>query len=250
MSKKIAEGIDALVLDVKTGRGAFMKTEDDSRLLAESLVAIGNAAGVRTEAMITRMDTPLGRAVGNAVEVIESIEVLKGQGPPDLVEISLALASRMLMLAGVAAAEADALQRVRKAIASGQALDCFRRIIETQGGDPRVVDDYGRLPAAPERSTIAASRGGYVTQIDAELVGRASVVLGAGRDTVEDDVDPAVGIILKTHPGAAIRAGDPVLELHYRTIDRRDAARALAERAIVIDDAPPPEPPQIVARIS
>jgi thymidine phosphorylase len=156
----------------------------------------------------------------------------------------------MLMLAGVAAAEAEALQRVRQSIASGQALDCFRRIIETQGGDPRVVDDYGRLPAAPERSTIAASRGGYVTQIDAELVGRASVVLGAGRDTVEDDVDPAVGIILKTHPGAAIRAGDPVLELHYRTIDRRDAARALAERAIVIDDAPPPEPPQIVARIS
>jgi len=250
MSKKIAEGIDALVLDVKTGRGAFMKTEDDSRLLAESLVALGKASGVRTEAMITRMDTPLGRAVGNAVEVIESIEVLKGQGPPDLVEISLALAARMLMLSGVAAAEADALQRVRQSIASGQALDRFRQIIETQGGDPRVVDDYGRLPAAPERSTIAASRGGYVTQIDAELVGRASVVLGAGRDRVEDDVDPAVGIILKTHPGAAIRAGDPVLELHYRTIDRRDAARALAERAIVIGDAPPPERPQIVARIS
>ena len=157
MSKKIAEGIDALVLDVKTGRGAFMKTEDDSRLLAESLVALGKASGVRTEAMITRMDTPLGRAVGNAVEVIESIEVLKGQGPPDLVEISLALAARMLMLSGVAAAEADALQRVRQSIASGQALDRFRQIIETQGGDPRVVDDYGRLPAAPERSTIAAS---------------------------------------------------------------------------------------------
>ena len=250
MSKKIAEGIDALVLDVKTGRGAFMKTEDDSRLLAESLVAIGKASGVRTEAMITRMDTPLGRAVGNAVEVIESIEVLKGQGPPDLVEISLVLAARMLMLAGVAATEADALHRVRQSIASGQALDRFRRIIETQGGDPRVVDDYHCLPVAPERSTIAASRGGYVTQVDAELVGRASVVLGAGRDTVEDDVDPAVGIILKTYPGAAIRAGDPVLELHYRTIDRRDAARALAERAIVIDDAPPPERPQIVARIS
>jgi len=250
MSKKIAEGIDALVLDVKTGRGAFMKTEDDSRLLAESLVAIGKAHGVRTEAMITRMDTPLGRAVGNAVEVIESIEVLKGQGPPDLVEISLVLAARMLMLAGVAATEADALHRVRQSIASGQALDRFRRIIETQGGDPRVVDDYHCLPVAPERSTIAASRGGYVTQVDAELVGRASVVLGAGRDTVEDDVDPAVGIILKTYPGAAIRAGDPVLELHYRTIDRRDAARALAERAIVIDDAPPPERPQIVARIS
>ena len=155
MSKKIAEGIDALVLDVKTGRGAFMKTEADSRLLAESLVAIGQASGVRTEAMITRMDAPLGRAIGNAVEVIESIDVLKGKGPSDVEEISLALAARMLVLAGVSSGEAEALQRVRKAVASGEALDRFRRIIETQGGDSRVVDDYGRLPVAPERSMVA-----------------------------------------------------------------------------------------------
>jgi pyrimidine-nucleoside phosphorylase len=250
MSKKIAEGIDALVLDVKTGRGAFMKTEADSRLLAESLVAIGLASGVRTEAMITRMDAPLGRAVGNAVEVIESLEVMKGNGPSDLEEISFVLAARMLVLAGISSGEADALQRVRLAVSSGQALDRFRRIIETQGGDARVVDDYARLPAAPERCTVAASRSGYVGGIDAELVGRASVALGAGRDRVEDDVDPAVGIMVKARPGDRVRAGDPVLELHYRTIDRRDAARALAERAIVVDDAPPPERPQILAHVS
>jgi pyrimidine-nucleoside phosphorylase len=250
MSKKIAEGIDALVLDVKSGRGAFMKTEADSRLLAESLVAIGQASGVRTEALITRMDAPLGRAVGNAIEVIESLEVMKGNGPSDLEEISFVLAARMLMLAGISSGEVDALQRVRLAVSSGQALDRFRRIIETQGGDARVVDDYGRLPAAPARCTVAASRSGYVSGIDAELVGRASVVLGAGRDRVEDDVDPAVGITVNARPGDPVRAGDPVLELHYRTIDRRDAARALAERAIVVDDAPPPARPQILAHVS
>jgi pyrimidine-nucleoside phosphorylase len=250
MSKKIAEGIDALVLDVKAGSGAFMKTEADSRRLAESLVAIGQASGVRTEAMITRMDTPLGRAVGNAIEVIEAMEVLKGKGPSDLDEIARALAARMLVLAGVSSDDADARERVRKAVASGEALDRFRRIIENQGGDPCVVDDYTRLAAAPERSVVVASRSGYLARIDAELVGRASVVLGAGRDKVEDDVDPAVGIMVKARPGDAVRAGDPVLELHYRTIDRREAARALAERAIVIDDAPPPERSQILAHIS
>jgi pyrimidine-nucleoside phosphorylase len=250
MSKKIAEGIDALVLDVKTGRGAFMKTEADSRLLAESLVAIGQASGVRTEAMITRMDAPLGLAIGNAIEVIESIEVLKGEGPSDLEEISLALAARMLVLAGVSSDESEALQQVQKVVASGEALDRLCRIIETQGGDPRVVDDYGLLPAAPERSTVLAPRSGYIGGIDAELIGRASVVLGAGRDRVEDDVDPAVGIVLKARPGERIGAGDPVLELRYRTIDRRDAARVLAERAIVIADAPPVERPRILAHIS
>jgi pyrimidine-nucleoside phosphorylase len=211
---------------------------------------IGEILGAPFDALLSEFDIVVPDVLYLSKERARFLTEKNLQGPPDLVEISLAFAARMLVLAGVAAAEAEALQRVRQSIASGQALDCFRRIIETQGGDPRVVDDYGRLPAAPERSTIAASRGGYVTQIDAELVGRASVVLGAGPDRVEDDVDPAVGIILKTHPGAAIRAGDPVLELHYRTIDRRDAARALAERAIVIDDAPPPERPQIVARIS
>jgi pyrimidine-nucleoside phosphorylase len=170
MSKKIAEGIDALVLDVKTGSGAFMKTEADSRRLAESLVSIGNASGVKTEAIITAMESPLGCAVGNALEVIECLEVLKGGGPRDLVDVSVELAARMLVLGRVATDRADAERQVRGAIASGTGLDRFRRIIEAQGGDPRVVDDYSRLPQAPRRHVLGASRGGYVSRFDAELV--------------------------------------------------------------------------------
>src|SRR4051812_29757691 len=156
MSKKIAEGIGALVLDVKTGSGAFMKTLEDSRRLARSLVAIGNASGVRTEALITRMDAPLGREVGNASEVIESIETLKGNGPEDLEQLSVVLAARMLVLAGVSADQGAAEGCVRDSLASGAGVEAFRRIIERQGGDPRVVDDYSRLPRAPDEHQVTA----------------------------------------------------------------------------------------------
>ncbi len=166
MSKKIAEGIDALVLDVKTGSGAFMKTEADSRRLAESLVSIGNASGVKTEAVITAMDSPLGRAVGNALEVVECLDVLKGGGPQDLVDVSVELASRMLVLGQVADDIGDAEQQVRRAIRSGAGLERFRQIIENQGGDPRVVDDYARMPSVPGRHLVPADRRGYVTQLD------------------------------------------------------------------------------------
>jgi len=239
MSKKIAEGIDALVLDVKTGSGAFMKTEADSRRLAESLVAIGNASGVKTEAIITAMDAPLGRAVGNALEVIECLDVLKGGGPQDLVDVSIELAARMLVLGKVADDIAGAETQVRKAITSGAGLERFRQIIEAQGGDPKVVDDYQRLPRVGDRHRVTAGRAGYVTALDAELVGRASVALGAGRDRVEDPVDPAVGILVAAKPGEKVNAGDPVLELHYRDRARLETAVALATRAIVIGDQPP-----------
>jgi len=239
MSKKIAEGIDALVLDVKTGSGAFMKTEADSRRLAESLVAIGNASGVKTEAIITAMDAPLGRAVGNALEVIECLDVLKGGGPQDLVDVSVELAARMLVLGKVADDIAGAETQVRKAITSGAGLERFRQIIEAQGGDPKVVDDYQRLPRVGDRHRVTAGRAGYVTALDAELVGRASVALGAGRDRVEDPVDPAVGILVAAKPGEKVNAGDPVLELHYRDRARLETAVALATRAIVIGDQPP-----------
>ncbi len=239
MSKKIAEGIDALVLDVKTGSGAFMKTEADSKRLAESLVAIGNASGVKTEAIITAMDAPLGRAVGNALEVIECLDVLKGGGPQDLVDVSVELAARMLVLGKVADDIAGAETQVRNAIASGAGLERFRQIIEAQGGDPRVVDDYQRLPRVDNRHRVTASRAGFVTTLDAELVGRASVALGAGRDRVEDPVDPAVGILVAAKPGDRVNAGDPVLELHYRDRGRLETAAALAARAIVIGDQPP-----------
>src|SRR4249919_2056805 len=202
MSKKIAEGIDALVLDVKTGSGAFMKTEADSRRLAESLVSIGNRSGVRTEALITAMDAPLGRAVGNALEVIECIEILKGSGDQsgDLVDVSVELTARMLVLGKLAHDRSDAERRVRAAIASGEGLARLQQIIEIQGGDHRVVDDYSRLPSAPERHLVRATRDGYPTELHAESVGRASVILGAGRDRVEDPVDHGVGIMVLAKP--------------------------------------------------
>jgi pyrimidine-nucleoside phosphorylase len=239
MSKKIAEGIDALVLDVKTGSGAFMKTEADSRRLAESLVSIGNASGVRTEAIITAMDTPLGLAVGNALEVIECVEVLKGRGPQDLVDVSVELAARMLVLGKVADDRAAAERRVRDAMASGAGLERFRRIVEFQGGDPRVLDDYQRLPHVSDLHAVTATRDGYLTRLDAELVGRASVALGAGRDRVEDPVDPAVGIMVIAKPGDEVRAGDLVLQMHFRDRARLETAVALASEAITIGDERP-----------
>jgi pyrimidine-nucleoside phosphorylase len=239
MSKKIAEGIGALVMDVKTGSGAFMKTEADSRRLAESIVSIGNASGVRTVALITDMDKPLGRAVGNANEVIECIDVLKGGGPADLIEVTLALAARLLVLGGAAANLADADRRARAAIQSGEALERFRRIIEAQGGDPRVVDDVSRLPHVDDRYVLTSAVDGYVNRIDAELVGRASGALGAGRDRIVDAVDHAVGIMVLVRPGDAIRQGDPVFELHYRDRGRLERAIALARLAVAIEDSPP-----------
>jgi len=236
MSKKIAEGIDALVLDVKTGSGAFMKTEADSRRLAESLVSIGQASGVRTEAVITAMDTPLGLAVGNALEVIECLDVLKGGGPHDLIEVSTELTARMLLLAGAATDRADAEQQVVNAISSGAGLERFRRIVEQQGGDPHVVDDYRRLPSVAGRHIVSAPRAGFVARLDAELVGRASVALGAGRDRVEDSVDPAVGIMVIAKPGDEVGEGDAIVELHYRDDARLAAAIGLVAQAIAIED--------------
>ena len=249
MSKKIAEGIDALVLDVKTGSGAFMKTETDSRRLAESLVAIGNASGVKTEAIITAMESPLGHAVGNALEVIECVEVLKGRGPRDLIDVSVELTARMLVLGHVADGLPAAILKVQQAIASGAGLERFRGIIEVQGGDPRIVDDYDRMPHVADRHVVTASRGGFVTVVNAELVGRASVALGAGRDRVDDPVDPAVGIMVVAKPGDAVREGAPVLELHYRDRARLEVAIRLTSQAITIGDEPPPPARLIVGEV-
>ena len=249
MSKKIAEGIDALVLDVKTGSGAFMKTEADSRRLAESLVSIGHASGVKTEAVITAMDAPLGRAVGNALEVIECIDVLKGGGPADLVDVSVELTARMLVLGKIADDRPSAERLVRRAISSGAGLDRFRRIVEQQGGDPRIVDDDSRLPSAPDRFVVRADQAGFLTTLDAELVGRASVVLGAGRDRVEDPVDHGVGIMLLAKPGDQVSAGDGILELHYRDAAKRDRALELANRAFIIGGERPAPRAVIVGEV-
>ena len=249
MSKKIAEGIGGLVLDVKTGTGAFMKTPEASRALAESLVAIGRAAGVRTEALITRMDAPLGREVGNASEVVESIETLKGRGPADLEQLSVLLAARMLVVAGGAADEAEAEVRVRAAIASGAGVEKFRQIIEHQGGDPHVVDDYSRLPTAPDLELVAAPGSGFVAALEAESVGRAAVALGAGRGRLDDVIDHGVGIRVLAPPGTEVRAGDGVMEIRHRSGRGLDAARVLLQRAVRVSDAPPAARPIVVDRV-
>lgn len=246
MSKKIAEGIDALVLDVKSGSGAFMKTAQRSKQLAQSIVSIGTAAGVKTEAVITAMDTPLGLAVGNALEVAECVAVLKGAGPDDVVQLSVELTARMLVLGKAAPDRPSADARVRAAIASGEGLDRFRLIVEQQGGDPRVIDDLRRLPAAPRRHVVRAGHAGFLTRVDAECVGRASVALGAGRDRVEDPVDPAVGIVLLAKPGREVVAGDGLFELHYADQRRLERALPLLERAVVVEASPRQVGPLII----
>ena len=250
MSKKIAEGIGGLVLDVKTGVGAFMKTLDDSRALARSLVRIGHASGVRTEALITRMDAPLGRMVGNAMEVIESIDVLKGRGPADLEALSVLFAARMLVLAGVEPDEDAAVVRVRRALTSGAGVDALRRIIENQGGDPRVIDDYSRLPSAPDSMSIDAPRSGILTGLHAEAVGRAAVALGAGRARLEDAVDPGVGIEIVVAVGERVSAGDPLLLVRHRGGRGLGEAVPLLNGAVGIGDVAPPPQDLVVERVT
>jgi pyrimidine-nucleoside phosphorylase len=238
LSKKIAEGIGALVMDVKVGRGAFMKNKSDARALATWLVGIAERNGVRTEAMLTSMDTPLGRAVGNANEVVESIETLKGRGPKDLEELSVRLAARMLVLARLAPDDAEATRRVRAALTSGAGLEKFREIIGGQGGDPRVIDDYARLPQARHEALVEAPTAGHVARLDAEFVGRAAVALGAGRDRVDSVIDHGVGIEILAPLGGQVRAGDPVLRLRYNAPEQLAAARPLVDAAFTIGEAP------------
>ena len=246
MSKKIAEGSSALVLDVKCGSGAFMKTLEDARALAQSLVSIGTSHGVRTEAFISAMEAPLGRAVGNAMEIAECVDTLKGRGPADLESLVIRLATRMVWLAGQATTEASAETRVREALGSGTALAKLSAMIARQGGDAAIVDDPTRLPQARHRHTVAATATGYVRRLDAELVGRASMLLGAGREKVSDTIDPGAGILIQAKPGAAVTPGAPILELHFN--DDRGLADAirLAESAIEISPAPAAAPPALV----
>ncbi len=246
MSKKIAEGIGGLVLDVKTGSGAFMKTLPDSRRLAESLVAIGVASGVRTEALITNMDAPLGRMVGNSLEVIECIDTLKGRGPRDVEDLSVLLAARMLMVAGLEHQESAAVTRVHAALVSGAGVEKLRAIIEFQGGDPRVIDRYDLLPSAPDTHDVVATGDGHVSTLLAEEIGRAAVSLGAGRGKLDDVIDPGVGIEVMAPLGAAVRRGEPVLRVHHRAGRGLADALPLLDRAVRISDAPPP-PRSLVA---
>jgi pyrimidine-nucleoside phosphorylase len=249
MSKKLAEGSNALVLDVKCGDGAFMKDLARARELATSMVAIGRQAGVRTEAVITDMDAPLGSAIGNALEIIECLDTLKGTGPADLTGVVKRLAARMVVLAGLASDDTAAAQRVASAIESGRALQTFARMVERQGGDPRVTEDYSRLPSAPSRATYAATRAGYLTALKAEAIGRASNLLGAGRTTVGDSIDHGVGVLLLAKPGEMVSRGQPLVELHHRNGRGVDAALALCHEAIAIGDQPPPRREKVLGEV-
>lgn len=250
MSKKLAEGSRALVLDVKCGSGAFMKTLPAALELAQSLVAIGRAHGVPTEALVTGMDQPLGRAIGNALEVREVLDTLDGRGPADLTEVVDAIGTRVLQLAGVTS-DADAAQeRLREARASGRARRTFRAMVEAQGGDVSAIDDPDRLPQAPAIEHVLATSDGTVTGIDALLVGEAAARLGAGRSKAEDVIDHAAGVRVLVARGERVRRGDRLLELHGRTdAGFREAADA-AGRAVTIGEAPPAAAPLIRAHVT
>src|SRR5438876_6434733 len=224
MSKKIAGGGDAIVLDVKTGSGAFMKTLDGARELARAMVGIGAQVTRRTIAVITDMDQPLGRAVGNALEVAEAIETLRGEGPVDLRDLCLELGAQMATLAGVTRTAREGKAAVAKLLRDGSALAKFGQMIEAQGGDRRVVDDLRRLPTAPVRVSVEALSSGAVAAIDALAVGVAAMELGAGRARRDDRIDPAVGIVLARKVGDAVRPGEPLADVHAS--DRMSAERA------------------------
>ena len=221
MSKKLAEGLDGLLLDVKTGSGAFMQDLDRARDLARTMVGIGDRHGVNTVALITRMDQPLGREVGNANEMRESIDVLRGEGPPDVVELTLAFGEVMLELGGLE----DGRSRLKDAITSGAALKKLADVVEAQGGDPAVIHDTSLLPAAPHVDVIEAGSDGFVTRCDALTVGTVATRLGAGRERKEDEVDPGVGITVEAKIGEAVTRGQPLA-----TIRHSDPARYSAQR--------------------
>jgi thymidine phosphorylase len=239
MSKKIAEGTGALVLDVKVGTGAFMKNLDGARELARTMVALGEEHQVRTHAVLTSMDAPLGRAVGNAVEVEESVAALRGQGPPDLMEVTLALAGQMLALAGI---EADP----SAAIADGRALATYRDMVRAQGGDPDAP-----LPRAACTQLLTAPASGWVTGLDALAVGTAAWRLGAGRARKEDEVSAAAGVICLAKPGDRVQEGQPLLELRADSPGRFAPAIAVLDGAITIGpDGPPPRSSPVIEHIS
>jgi pyrimidine-nucleoside phosphorylase len=246
LSKKLAEGISGLVMDVKCGHGAFMKTRADGRALADALVRVGTANGLKMSAVLTTMDVPLGRFVGNSLEVMEAIETLKGDGPPDLTELSVLLAARMVKLAGLAVDDAAADRKVRDALTSGAGVEVFRKCIEEQGGDPRVIDDYSRLPTAPRTMLVVAPRAGFVSAMTADAVGVASMVLGGGRERAEDGIDHGVGIVCVAKPGEPVEAGGAVYEVWYRSTARLVAALPLLEESFEVTDSPPPEAPLVL----
>ncbi len=235
MSKKIAAGADAIVLDVKTGEGAFMKTHEDAKALAESMVAIGKQVGRDTMAVISDMSQPLGYAIGNALEVKEAIDTLNGVGPEDLTELCLVLGSKMIVVGGKADSIEDAREMLKAVIADGSALDLFGKLIEAQGGNGQIVHEPTLLPTASYQINVPATSSGYVTKMDADDIGIAAMLLGAGRATKEDTIDLAVGIVLTKKIGEYIAEGDTLAVIHSnnKNVDR---SIALIQNHIIIGE--------------
>jgi len=248
MSKKLAEGTDALVLDVKTGSGAFMKKEEDAVFLAELMVETGERMGKQMVALITDMNQPLGRMVGNALEVQECIEVLHGGGPEDLRELCLDLAAWMFFLGGASKTVAQGKQLSEQIIASGKAFERFRHMVELQGGDISVIDDPTRLPGTGHSVDVPSPQAGFVTAIACEQVGTACVILGGGRERKEDSVDPAVGIVVHKKIGDKVSAGDPLCTIHCHSDAQAARAKTLLQESYQIAAAPPAHKTSLVHR--
>ena len=244
MSKKIAAGADRIVLDVKTGSGAFMKTLEDAEKLARTMVDIGNGMNRKTVAMITNMDQPLGFAVGNALEVKEAIQVLAGKGPKDLEELCLALGTKMVVLAEKAATDDEARKMLEDVIQSGEALNVFKKFIEAQGGDSSVVDDVSKLPEAPHQIPVQVEESGYVVDIQANEIGVAAMMLGAGRQTKDDVIDMGVAIVLHKKVGDYVERGAPIAPL-YRQQEQVSTVEQKVIDAYTLSEEKPEVPPLI-----
>jgi pyrimidine-nucleoside phosphorylase len=239
MSKKLAEGLDALVLDVKAGSGAFLPAEDDALTLAQTMIALGESSGVRTVALVTAMDRPLGQACGNALEVEECILALRGEGPSDLMEVTLALGAEMLMAAGLEGDDTAARKRLQQTITSGAASRRFADIIEAQGGNPAIVDDPAALPQAAESTVYIAPVSGTVAAVHPKSVGLGINAMGGGRTRVEDTVDPSVGFVITVRPGDAVEAGQPLATVFAADAAGLEEGQAALSEAIVIGAAAP-----------
>ena len=249
MSKKLAEGIDGLVLDVKTGSGAFMESLDDSRALARAMCAIGRGLGKRMRAFITRMDQPLGRTVGNAVEIAECVECLRGHGPGDLMDLSVELAAEMVLMGEVASTLDEARERCWRTIADGSALARFRKLVSAQGGDPHVIDDLTKLPQPRGRIEVDSKLAGYVHTLLARPIGQATMLLGAGRARIDSKIDPSVGVILHKKVGDRVEVGEPLCTVLVNDEPGIEVALTMIGEAYSIGEGPVTLDPLIVERI-
>jgi pyrimidine-nucleoside phosphorylase len=248
LSKKLAEGIDGLVLDVKVGSGAFMKTRSDAETLARSMLSTSARMGTKAVALITDMSQPLGTHVGNALEVEESLAILRGGGPDDLKKLCLRLTAHMLVLGGIAPSVEEGERRAAEELRSGRGLSKFLDMVRAQGGDPRIADG-GVLPRARSTREVRAPRAGFVAAIDTELLGTAAMVLGAGREKVEDAIDPGAGMVVDKKLGHRVEKGEPLLTLHYNDPSRLEEAEERVLRAYSLSEAPPSSVPELILAV-